>query len=82
MDGVAMDPTKVEAIQQWPQPQALKVLRGFLGLTGYYRRLINNYGAIAAPLMVLLKDAFRWSPVASDAIMALKAAPTSSPALQ
>jgi len=57
-------------------------LQGFLGLTGYYRRLISNYSAIATPLMVLLKDAFRWSPVASDAIMALKAAPTSSPALQ
>ena len=77
-----MDPTKVEAVQQWPQPWALKVLRGFLGLTGYYRRLISNYSAIATPLMVLLKDAFRWSPVASDAIMALKLAPTSSPALQ
>ena len=49
-DGVAMDPSKVEAVTSWPQPRSARGLRGFLGLVGYYRRFIKNFGAIATPL--------------------------------
>lgn len=44
--GVATDPTKLEIIQKWPTPTNITELRSFLGLTGYYRRLIKNYGII------------------------------------
>jgi len=57
--GVEPVQAKVEAIQQWPIPKNLKALRGFLGLTGFYRRFIQGYTSIAAPLTHLLKiDSF------------------------
>ncbi|KAF0930803.1 hypothetical protein E2562_035278 [Oryza meyeriana var. granulata] len=36
--GVAMDPAKVQAIHDWPQPRLARAVRGFLGLAGYYRK--------------------------------------------
>ncbi|WVZ48949.1 LOW QUALITY PROTEIN: hypothetical protein U9M48_000334 [Paspalum notatum var. saurae] len=42
--GVAMDAQKVQAILQWPTPRNTRALRGFLGLAGYYRRFIRNFG--------------------------------------
>lgn len=80
--GVAMDTSKVEAITSWPTPASVRALRGFLGLAGYYRRFIKDFGSIAAPLTGLLKkDAFRWSSVADDAFKMLQRALTTASVL-
>lgn len=51
-----MDPTKIAVVQGWPPPTTVRSLRGFLGLTGYYRRFNNNHGILDAPLTKLLKE--------------------------
>jgi hypothetical protein len=43
-----VDPKNIEAMQDWTHPKTLKILRGFMGLTGYYRKFVKNYGKIAA----------------------------------
>jgi hypothetical protein len=80
--GVAMDPAKVQAVRDWPPPRSARAVRGFLGLAGYYRRFVHNYGTIAAPLTALLKkEGFGWSEDAAAAFAALKDAVTSAPVL-
>ncbi|KAB5537871.1 hypothetical protein DKX38_015404 [Salix brachista] len=50
--GVAADPSK---LKNWPTPTFVKSLRGFLGLTGYYRKFIPHYGKESFPLTKLTK---------------------------
>ena len=81
-DGVRTDPSKVEAVQEWPLPKTLKQLRGFLGLAGYYRRFIRSLGIIAKPLTDLLKKySFKWGDEVQRAFEELKSALSSAPVL-
>jgi hypothetical protein len=79
--GVAMDVDKVATMRAWQTPWTVRAVHGFLGHTGYYRKFINSYSDIAAPLTQLLKrEAFRWT--AAAAFELLKAALTTAPVLQ
>lgn len=69
-------------MKDWPIPTTLKQLRGFLGLTGYYRRFIKNYAMISQPLTDLLKkNGFMWNDRAQKSFELLKQAMIQAPVL-
>ena len=79
-EGVSMDSSKVDSILTWPTHKSVKELRGFLGLTGYYRRFTKNYGILCKPMTDLLKkDAFTWTDSAQQAFDLLKKLMTPAP---
>jgi hypothetical protein len=81
-DSVRVDPKNIESMQDRIHPKTLKILHGFLGLTGYYRKFVKNYGKIATPLTTLLKkNSFTWTPAVAQAFQTLKMAMCTTPAL-
>ncbi|KAL8088956.1 hypothetical protein AgCh_038649 [Apium graveolens] len=81
-NGVEVDMEKLRAMNDWPLPKNLRELRGFLVLTGYYRKFIRNYAQIAQPLITQLrKDSFGWSETAVIAFKKLKEAMIQPPVL-
>jgi hypothetical protein len=60
----------------------LKHIRGFLGLTGYYRKFVHHFEKNSKPLTNLLKkNAFHWTPIARQAFTYLKQAMCITPVL-
>jgi hypothetical protein len=75
VERVTMDADKVAAVAAWPPPQSPRALCGFLGLAGYYRKYIRDFGLIAAPLTRLLRrDTFAWDAEANETFQALQQA--------
>ncbi|XP_068653855.1 uncharacterized mitochondrial protein AtMg00860-like [Aristolochia californica] len=80
---VKVDNNKIQSVLVWPTPQSVTTLTGFLGLVGYYRKFIRDYGKITPPLTSLLKrNAFTWIEVADSFFQQLKQSLASAPVLQ
>ncbi|GMJ10271.1 hypothetical protein HRI_004696300 [Hibiscus trionum] len=72
---IAMDKSKVDCIMSWPTPKHIKDLRGFLGISGYYRRFVRDYGTLARHLTNLLKKGgWKWGTEEDVAFDELKRA--------
>ena len=53
--GVSVDPQKIEAVVNWKPPKNVSEVRSFLGLAGYYRKFVEGFSRIAAPLTKLTR---------------------------
>lgn len=78
------DPKNIEAVLNFKVPNTKKQVRAFLGLTGFYRKFIQNFAKIAFPLTKLTKKdiKFNWSQEADEAYRSLKQSLISGPCLQ
>lgn len=82
-NGVATDGKNLEAVQHWERPICAKEVCGFLGLAGYYRKFVRNFGVISRPLIDLLKKGtvFVWTSLHEEAFVAFKQALLTAPVL-
>ena len=55
VEGVSVDPKKIEAVVNWKPPKNVSKVRSFLGLAGYYRKFVEGFSKIAAPLTKLTR---------------------------
>ena len=80
---VETDPSNTEKVARYPEPTNKTQLRGFLGLTGYYRRFIEGYATLAEPLNRLLrnKEPYEWRTGQEQAFNTLKTRLTTKPIL-
>ena len=80
---IQVDPKKIEAVLNWEAPTNISEVRSFLGLAGYYRRFVEGFSILAAPITKLLrKDVkFQWDGQCQRAFEKLKQWFTSAPVL-
>ena len=82
-DGLKVDEDKIKAIRDWPSPSTVGDVRKFHGLSGFYRRFVQNFSTIAAPLTEVIKKnvGFTWEQAQEEAFQILKEKLTQAPLL-
>jgi len=83
VEGVSVDPEKIEAIRDWPTPKNAIEIRSFLGLAWYYKRFVKGFASMAQSMTKLTRKdvSFVWSPEWEEAFVNLKEMLTSTPVL-
>ena len=78
--GVSVDPEKVKAVMSWKRLKSVFGIRSFLGLVGYYRRFIEDFSRLAAPMTRLTRMGvkFEWDDLCEKAFQELKRRLTSA----
>ena len=79
--GVSVDLEKVEAVMSWERLKSVFEISSFLGLAGCYRRFIEDFSRLDAPMMKLTRKEvkFEWNDLFERAFQELKRRLTSAP---
>ena len=82
-DGIQPSASKVKAVIEWPRPQGVRDVRGFLGLASFYRRFIKHFSTKAKPLTDLTREnhVWQWTTVEENAFNSLKQSLVVAPVL-
>ena len=71
-----MDPSKVDAILNWPTPQSIGDVRSFHGMASFYRKFVRNFSHVCAPILNTIKGGmkckFKWTEEANKGFELLK----------
>jgi len=72
--GIAVDPMKVDAVVKWESPKSTTKITSFMGLASYYRRFIEGFSKIVAPLTHLTRkdQPFTWTDKCEESFQELK----------
>ena len=83
VEGVSVDHKKIEAVVNWNPPKNVSEVRSFLGLAGYYRKFVEGFSKIAAPLTKLTRNdvKYDWVDACQHSFEELKGRLTSAPVL-
>jgi hypothetical protein len=60
-EGIRMDPSKIDTILNWEYPSNVKDVRAFVGFANFYRRFIDDFSALVAPIIALTKKEARFN---------------------
>ena len=82
-EGLGPDPDKIKSVQDWPEPSNVKDVQGFVGLANFYRRFIEGFSKVAAPLTALTKKGqiFDFGKKCQEAFNEIKKRITAAPIL-
>jgi hypothetical protein len=82
-EGLKVNPRKLDAIKNFPQPQKVRDVQAFLGLIGYFRLFVTNFAEKAKPLYQLLRkdQQWTWTKDQEDSFKQLKNCLMSAPIL-
>src|SRR5262249_52882837 len=82
-DGIQVDPRKIEAVISWQRPTTVTEIQRFLGLACYYRRFVQDFSRLAAPLTRLTwkNVRFQWTEDCEQSFQRLKECLASAPVL-
>ncbi|XP_027903645.1 uncharacterized protein LOC114163541 [Vigna unguiculata] len=81
--GISVDPSKVEVMLKWERPKSVIEIKSYVGLAGYYKRFIEGFSKIVAPLTQLTRkdQPFAWTDWCEENFLELKQKLNSAPVL-
>jgi hypothetical protein len=83
VEGVRIDPSRVEAIQTLSLPRSRKEVRAFLGKINFMRRFISNFSKLVKHITTMLKkgNEVKWTVEPRESFVQIKKALTEAPML-